>query len=365
MAKKIFISATGQNSGKTTTSLSLLHLARQKYSRIGFIKPIGPKPILVDGRLVDKDPAMIAQVYGLEKWLEWMCPVVVAAGTTQQVLDGEVSPRQLEEKILGAVERLDKDCDFLIIEGAGHSGVGSVIGLSNARVAALLRAPVMMIAGGGVGNVIDAVELNLALYRQEGAEVRLLVANKLIPEKREKTLHYLRLAFAGAEFQVMGGFNYQPILANPTLRRISDIVGEPLQGDQSALNRIVHHVAIGAPSTQRVVDLLQPSTLLLVTSSRDELLVTLANLYSMPEYSPNIAGLIVTGVAPVSRITQQIIDRSKIPYVRTTQTTADIFITISEDVSKLTAADQEKIALIQELSPKRFDFEVIDQLFSR
>ena len=47
MARKIFIAATGMNSGKTTTSLSLMHMARKKYARVGFIKPIGPKPIPV------------------------------------------------------------------------------------------------------------------------------------------------------------------------------------------------------------------------------------------------------------------------------------------------------------------------------
>ena len=39
MAKKIFIAATDQHCGKTTTSLSLLHLARKRYRRVGFIKP--------------------------------------------------------------------------------------------------------------------------------------------------------------------------------------------------------------------------------------------------------------------------------------------------------------------------------------
>ncbi len=34
MCKKIFIAATGQNCGKTTTSLSLLHLARKKYKKL-------------------------------------------------------------------------------------------------------------------------------------------------------------------------------------------------------------------------------------------------------------------------------------------------------------------------------------------
>ena len=90
MAKKIFVAATGQNSGKTTTSLSLLHLARKKYARIGFIKPIGPKPISVEGLVVDKDAALIAQVYGLERYLEYMSPVMVLPGTTKKVLDGEI-----------------------------------------------------------------------------------------------------------------------------------------------------------------------------------------------------------------------------------------------------------------------------------
>jgi BioD-like phosphotransacetylase family protein len=364
MAKKIFVAATGQNSGKTTTSLSLLFLARKKYERIGFIKPIGPKPITLNGLRVDKDPALIAQVYGLDSRLPLMSPVVLEPGMTKQVLDGELSPCSFREKILHAVEVLDRECDFLIVEGAGHSGVGSIIGMSNARIARLVEAPVLMVTGGGVGNVVDAVSMNAALFRQEGAEIRLIVANKIIPEKREETLHYLNLGFAGSGFSVIGGFNYQPVLANPTLRRVSSILDLPLYGNREEEMRIVHHVQIGAASTQRVVDLLQDSTLLLVTSSRDELLVTLANLYQMPEYRTRIVGLVIPGLAPISKITQQILDRSNIPYMRTDRTTADLFLTITEDVSKLTADDREKINLVQTLAEKRFDFDFIDALFS-
>ncbi len=363
MAKKIFIAATGQNSGKTTTSLSLLHLARQKYERVGFIKPIGPKPTTLDGLAMDKDAALVARVYGLERYKEWMSPVVLQPGMTKKVLDGEVSREALQEKIRQAIEVMDRECEFLIIEGSGHCGVGSILGMSNARVARLAGAPVLMVTGGGVGNVVDAVHMNAALFRQEGAEIRMIVANKIIPEKREETLRYLRIAFAGAEFTVGGGFNYQPVLANPTLRRICGVLGLPLQGSREAEQRIVHHVQIGAASTQRVVELLQDSTLLLVTSSRDELLVTLANLYLMPEYRPKIVGLIIPGVAPVSRITQQILDRSDIPYIRTDRSTTDIFLSISDDVSKITAEDTEKIALIHSLAAKRFDFAAVDSLF--
>ncbi len=364
MARKIFISATSQDCGKTTTSLSLLYQARQRYERIGFIKPIGPKPIDFMGRRIDTDAATMAQVYGLEHLIDAMCPVVVEPGMTQQVLEGKLDVAEFEGCILRAVERLERECDFLIVEGAGHSGVGSVLGLSNARVAAMVGAPVLMVACGGLGSLVDAVNMNLALYREEGAEVRLLVANKLIPEKRDRILELLRQAFHTAPFEVIGGFNYQPVLAHPTLKRVAEVLGIEISGRNGELMRIVHHVQIGAAATQRVVDLLQPDTLLTVTSSRDELLVTLANLYTMPEYRPLIAGLVIPGVAPISKITQQILDASGIPCLRTNKTTGQVFLAITEDVAKLTAEDAEKIALIQQLAQKRFDFDHIDRLFA-
>jgi hypothetical protein len=76
MARKVFIAATGQNCGKTTTSLSLMHLARKKYDRVGFIKPLGPKLINYKGRAVDMDAALIAKVYGLDEDIELMSPVL-------------------------------------------------------------------------------------------------------------------------------------------------------------------------------------------------------------------------------------------------------------------------------------------------
>jgi hypothetical protein len=365
VAKKIFVAATGQNSGKTTTSLSLLHLARQKYERIGFIKPIGPKPASLDGLDMDKDACLVAQVFGLERYKELMSPVVVKPGMTKKVLDGLISPAELREKILRAIEILDRECDFLVIEGSGHSGVGSILGMSNARIARMIDAPVMMVTGGGIGNVVDSVHMNLALFRQEQAEIRAIAVNKIIPEKREETLHYLRTAFQGESFAVLGGFNYQPVLANPTLRRIADILDLPILGNRKAEMQIVHHVQIGAASTQRIVELLQDATLLLVTSSRDELLVTVANLYQMPEYRSKIVGVVIPGKMPVSHITQQIIDRSNIPYMRTERSTTDIFLSISDDVSKITAEDTEKIALIHKLAELRFDFATVDELFSK
>ncbi len=365
MAKKIFIAATGQNTGKTTASLFLLHLARKKYKRVGFIKPIGPKPSILKGIVVDKDAALIAQVFGLEKDLRLMSPVVLKPGSTRQVIDGEISVDDLQQRVIHACAELENKCDYLIIEGAGHAGVGSVIRLSNARIAKLLNAPVLMVTGGGLGNVVDSVYMNLALFQKEGVDVRAILANKLIPEKRDISLDYLRRCFVEEPFKVLAGFDYQPVLANPTLRRIANLLALPLHGNKRDAQRIINQIQIGAASTQRVAEILKESTLLIVTSSRDELLVTMANLYQFPAYRSKIAGLLIPGIVPVSSITQQIIDRSNIPYLRThDQSTAELYRIITEDVSKLTAEDTEKLDLVRKLAEDSFDFDSLDAIYS-
>ncbi|MBJ6726168.1 phosphotransacetylase family protein [Geomesophilobacter sediminis] len=365
MARKIFIAASGQNSGKTTISISLLHLAQRKYRNVGFIKPLGPKPIKLRGQSVDKDAALIAEVFGLTQDLRYMSPVVVYPDSTRKAIDGLISPDELQERILAAYHELEKKCDYIIIEGSGHPGVGSVFRLSNARIAKMLDAPVLMVTGGGVGNVIDTVAMNLALFKLEGAEVRAVLANKLYADRREQVLDYLERAFADEPFALLGGFDYQTVLANPTFMRISKLLDLPLHGNRRELGRIIDHVQIGAASTQRVTEMLRDSTLLIVTSSRDELLVTLANLYQMPEYRPLISGLIIPGIVPVSTITQRILDRSHIPYLRTQiHSTAELYRIITEDVSKITPQDTEKLALVRTLAEDRLDFETIDQLFA-
>lgn len=364
MARKIFIAATGQNCGKTTASLSLIHLAQKKYKRVGFIKPISPKPTLLRGITVDTDAALMCQVFGMGRDLRYMSPVVIEGDSTRKFLDGQIDSQELEQRILAAAAALEKHCDIIIIEGSGHPGVGSVVGLSNARVARILNAPVLMVTGGGVGNVIDSVHLNRALFEKEGVEIRAIMANKLIPEKRDSTLKYLGLAFANEPFKLLGGFNYQPILANPTLRRVANILDLEIHGKKRESKRIIHFLQIGSPSTQRVTELLREDTLLIVTSSRDELLITLANMYQIPEYRQKIVGLLIPGKAQTGAIAQQIIDRSKIPYMRTNRhTTGKLYRLISEDVYKLTAEDKEKIDMIRSLAESRLDFDELDSLF--
>jgi BioD-like phosphotransacetylase family protein len=279
-------------------------------------------------------------------------------------MNGELSREVIVQQMLDAIAELDAKNDFLIIEGAGHTGVGSVIGCNNARIARLTDSPVVMVTGGGLGNVVDSAMMNFALFQKEQAEVKAILVNKIIAEKREQTLKYLEMAFEPEGIQVVGGFNYQPILANPTLRRIASVLGVKLHATDTEAQRIVHNVQIGAASAQRVAELLQESSIVIVNSSRDELLMTIANLYQIEEYHKKIAGIIIPGVGQISHITQRILDKSGIPYMRAMRTSSTVFEIINDDVSKLTIEDTHKLRMITDLAEKRFNFDAIDALLN-
>ena len=365
MTKKLFIAAIDKNSGKTTTSICLMHLARKKYQRVGFFKPFGGQSLTFRRKVVDKDVALMAQVFNLtaDPWI--MSPVVLSPDTTHKVVDGKISPVDLQEKIVRAYAELEKECDFIIVEGSGHPGVGSVLQLSNARIARILETPVLLVTGGGLGNVVDRLSMIMALFEKESVDVRAILVNRLIAEKRERSLDYLSRALKNEPFKVIGGFDYQPILANPTLRRISSLLGLSVHGNRRELQKIIHKVLVGAASTQRVTELIHEPSLILVTISRDELLVTLAHLYSMPQYRSLIVGLAISGASPISPITQLILDKSRIPYLREeSRTSAELYQIIGRDVSKIIAEDTEKLDLIRSLAEQSFDFNAIDELFS-
>lgn len=366
MAKKLFIAALDKNSGKTTTSISLMHLALKKYRRVGYLKPFGGQTVTFRKKLVDKDAALMAQVFQLPQGIETLSPVVIRPDTTRKVIDGTISADDLRERILTAAAELEKECDFIIIEGSGHPGVGSVMQLSNARIARLLDAPVLLVTSGGLGSVVDRMSMILALFEKEKVNVRAVLVNMLDPAKRESTLDYLGRALRNEPFRLLGGFDYHPVLANPTLRRISTVLDLPVHGNRREMQRIIYKVLVGAASTQRVMELLTEPSLILVTSTRDELLVTLAHLYHMPEYRSLVVGLVISGTTPISQITQQILDRSRIPYMRTTrQVSAELYQIIGKDIPKLIAEDREKLDLIRSLAEQSLDFDVIDGLFAQ
>ena len=100
MTKKLFIAATGQHCGKTTVSLSLFHLLKGLGEKVGFVKPVGQVYVNYKGHDLDKDAALMAEVFGIDdEDLPYISPVIIKSGVTKQVLSGKVSTEEFVKKI--------------------------------------------------------------------------------------------------------------------------------------------------------------------------------------------------------------------------------------------------------------------------
>jgi len=74
--------------------------------------------------------------------------------------------------------------------------------ISNARIAHMLDAPLLLVTGGGLGSVIDRLSVLQAFFEKERVDVRAILVNKLIAERRERSLDYLRRALRNEPFKV-------------------------------------------------------------------------------------------------------------------------------------------------------------------
>ena len=123
---KLFVAATGQHVGKTTTCLGMLTGLR-KYlpdSRVNYMKPVGQQHVIVDGVKVDKDVALFKNWFHLTAREPAMSPVVVSSGYTRDYIDGKKNRNDLVTLIDNAVEEVSKESDLIVVEGTGHTGVG-------------------------------------------------------------------------------------------------------------------------------------------------------------------------------------------------------------------------------------------------
>src|SRR5213593_2710968 len=218
---RVFIAATRQNEGKTTTSLGLLAAMQKCYPRIGYIKPVGQRFVEIEEQKMDEDTVLMDHVYQLNCPLVDMSPIAVEPDFTRKYLQSS-NNEALVRKIQKAFDRVAWEKDFVLCEGSGHAGVGSVFDLSNARVAKLLGAKVIIITQGGIGKPIDEVALNQALFEKEGVEIIGVVLNKVLGKKIDYISDFARRGLKRRGLELLGVIPHERILSKPSIELIRD-----------------------------------------------------------------------------------------------------------------------------------------------
>ena len=363
--KRIFIAATRMNDGKTTVSLALFSALRALSARVGFIKPVGQRFVEVEGHKIDEDTVLLDTIFNVEVPIQAMSPISIHHTFTREYLDepGE-NHAELIDKMCRAFDRAAYEKDYIIIEGTGHAGVGSVFDLSNADVAKRLNAKVIIVARGGIGRPVDEIALNKALFEKAGVEVIGAIINKVEPDKLDMINEYAGKALARKEIPLLGCIPLEETLTTPNLKQIVEELGArwlnhcPVAGSER-----INKVIIGAMAAKGLVEFLQPGVLIITPGDREDIILSAMAAEGIAGKSI-VSGIILTrDLLPHPKL-MEMIEKTRIPVVICHQESYYVASKINNMTIKTQPYDTDKIPIIQNLITKNIDIESIRNAFS-
>lgn len=356
--KKIYVAATRQNDGKTITALGLLDAFCEIFPNVGYIKPVGQQVKLIRDKRIDKDATLMNEVFQIGSQLPDMSPVAVPRGFTKNyILHGDVD--KLKDKILTAYNRAGEGKDFMVIEGTGHAGVGSVFDLSNAAVAKLLGAKVIIVTCAGIGRPIDEVMLNKAVFDSFNVEIIGIIVNKVKPNKYETIDKFVRLGFKRKGIDVLGVIPFVPVLSSPTIRQLlEDIKGELISGNEN-LDQSVSTMIVGAMPAHTALDYFKGDVLLITPGNREDLILA-AITCAFPGISTySVKGIILTcGIWPNKTILK-LVKETGIPVILVNDDTFTTAQKITNLIIKIRPGDSDKISMVKEIIKEYVDIDYI------
>jgi BioD-like phosphotransacetylase family protein len=345
---RIFVAATRMDDGKTTTSVGLFAALQQRFPRIGYMKPVGQRFVEIEGAKIDEDTVLINDTYHPRTPLKAMSPIAVEPDFTRRYLSGGIA-HQLHDRVRTAFDIAAWEKDFVIIEGTGHAGVGSVFDLSNATVARVLQSKVIIVSKAGIGRPIDEISLNLALFEKQGVEVIGAIINKVNPDKMDMLREYTALGLAKLGLPLLGMIPMHTELYKPTVNQAClRLKGEFIAGAQHKRRRI-SRIGVGAMSVRNAERLLLPGTLILTPGDREDLIMLALEEESRAPARGYLAGVVLTdGILPSDNIMRLIRERS-VPFISTQADISTAATTIGHMTVKTEVGDSDKIEAIQKL----------------
>ncbi len=360
--KSIYVAATSQHVGKTTSTLGLVAAFMKKGVKVGYCKPVGQKSLYLNNMEVDKDAILFADLMKFKLEADVHSPVILGKGATAAFIDNPEN-YAYPERIKHAREALDGDNELVIYEGTGHPGVGSIVELSNADVAKMIDASVIMVVEGGIGSTIDMLSLCLAKFQMLNIPIMGIIINKVKPSKIDKVSTYVGKYLEGLGLPLLGVIPYDKSLAFPLMKTVAKAINGVVSFNDDQLDNKVEDILAG--SLIDLGELKSSKDLLLVVSAQrvgDAIakIESISNLVGLDK-SP-LSGIVATGHGSITGPCLEYIQEHKIPVVRTSLDTYGSVLKISRIEVKINRSTPWKVARAIELIEKNVD---MDELLER
>lgn len=179
MTKAIFVTATGTDVGKTYISALIVKKLRELGCNCGYFKPALSGAIEKDGKLIPGDCDFVLKTAGIDAnpmdYVSYVYKTVVSPHLASEI---EYKPIKIE-KIKSDFEKIKKEFDYLVVEGAG--GIICPFNLGEQKlllpdVIKELGLDILVVASASLGTINSTV-LTIEYAKQQGINVKGIILN--------------------------------------------------------------------------------------------------------------------------------------------------------------------------------------------
>ncbi|PPF82252.1 phosphate acetyltransferase [Subtercola sp. Z020] len=362
MARSIYITSAEGHSGKSTIALGVLDILGRNVGRVGVFRPIARSVSERDYVL-----EMLLAHDGIE--LDYDDAIGVSYEEVHADADAALS------RIVERYKAVERRCDSVVILGSDYTDVGSPSELSfNARVAANLGAPVLLVLGGRAGqgstetlghsearspdDMRQITELALVELKAAHASLLGIVANRSDPENLEKIRDAIARAASDAAIGhalpapvdatrariPIWSIPEDRLLVAPSMANLVESTGGTMiKGDPRLLGREALGVVVAGMSMVNVLPRLMEGAVVVIPADRTEVLLA-ALMANASATFPSLSGIILNGGFELPEPIERLIDglEPSLPIITTPLGTYDTAVRITSTRGRLAADSQRK-----------------------
>jgi len=352
MVKPIYLCSLRERVGKTLLSIGMMLKLQEEGKKVAYFKPIGiPKGAFSDK--ADRDVGFIQNtVFKTNLPYDIINPVSIPDCYYVDLIDVTKKEDNLG-KIKKAYEKLAKDFDYIIIEGAPNIKKYIRVGLDDVTVAETLEIEELVyIQTESSDKCIDDLFFTKKYFEFRNMKIKGVIFNKIDHEYKARIRELEEGHIKRYNIPIIGLIEKSAYLLSPRVSEIQQAIGGTLINEpaMSGLDKTVETYLIAAMNIQAALKYLRSVKQAAVITGGDRTDIALAAL------NEDISVLVLTGYIQPDIAVISAANEKKIPIILSP---SDTYTTIRNMERIKPGIQEEEINLVLNIVKEQIDWELL------
>lgn len=352
-AKSLYITSLEPAAGGLIVTMGIMELLKRKLHDVAFFRPI-----IADSNEKDHDIDFVLERYDLD------IRYSQTYGFTMSEAESLIAQNKTNELVEGLIEKfkkLEKNYDFVLIEGLNHSAFSQTIDFDiNLMIAKNIGSPLVIVLKGkdkSHKEILEEIAIETDAIKNSGCAHFATFVNR-VPQN----------VFATLSQDKINDFTYffpeVPELDTPTMYDVFNKLNCSLIfGEQTDLRRVVKQSKIAAMKLENFLEHVEDGDLVIVPGDRADIIVGAIATVNSKNY-PKIAGLLLSGGLLPSKAIKDLFkgyQEFPLPILSINDDTYNTAVKVNGVAAKITAKSDRKIALAQGIFTKNTNIKSIEE----